>query len=185
MANSALDFTFAAPGQWKLIGTQTAANSATIDFTGLSSTYAMYCIVIDSAKPVTDAVTFQIRTSSNNGTSYDSGASDYSYSGYYMNQNSNGSGIYSAAAAQIVCTNTIGNAANEYLVGVLELINPSGTATARNMLWRFGYLSESSDNRQGTGYGRRIASASYNAVRLFFSSGNISSGTFTLYGLEA
>ena len=61
------------------ISTATAASSATIDFTSLSSTYFLYIVVIANLAPVTDGAILYMRTSSNNGISYDSTAGNYSW----------------------------------------------------------------------------------------------------------
>jgi hypothetical protein len=64
---------------FELIDTQTASSSASIEFTDLSSTYSMYKVIIYNFVPVTDEANFYMRTSTNNGTSFDSGVSDYSW----------------------------------------------------------------------------------------------------------
>ena len=187
MAKSALDFTFAAPGQWKLIGSQTAANSATIDFTGLSNAYNSYCIVVSNIIPVTNGVSLFMRTSTNNGTSYDVGASDYNYRLAGAVDNSVGANS-GTNAAQIKLTGlssyVLGNGTAQALFGTIGLYN-IGSA---NRAYIQGSLScYNSSNLQERDWcdGFRNSATAVNAVRLIMSSGNISSGTFTLYGLEA
>ena len=60
-----------------LISTATASNSASVSFTGLTSQYDEYEIQFTSVLPQTDAAALCLRTSTNGGSSYDSGASDY------------------------------------------------------------------------------------------------------------
>lgn len=186
MANSALDYTVLAPGQWKLIGSQTAANSATIDFTDLSTAYYRYSIVFYNVVPTTDAVNLYLRTSTNNGTSYDSGATDYlSRSGGFVDNTYGSTGF---TASQIILSQvtgySLGNGTGESAFGQIDIFNAGQADRLRvgctlhaynSYPYHMGVLSE----------GFRNSATAVNAVRLIMSSGNISTGTFILYGLEA
>lgn len=173
-------------GAWELISTATASSSATISFTDLTSSYFMYMVVIDQMIPATDAIVFRMRTSTNNGSSYDSGASDYAWS---LLGNNGVTGSYSSddqsdSELQLTDSITVGSGAEEGLRGLLYLINPS----AANYTHVNSYLSfVSSGGNIATAYvaGARKSSADVDAIQFSCSSGNIASGTFKLYGLAA
>jgi hypothetical protein len=53
-----------------LLGTYTASNSASLDITGLSSTYKSYEFVFIHLKPATDAVNLRMRVTTDGGATY-------------------------------------------------------------------------------------------------------------------
>jgi hypothetical protein len=65
-------------GAVHLIETQTASSSATIDFV-LPSGYSKFEIVFADIVPATDNAAFWLRTSTDGGGTFDSGASDYAW----------------------------------------------------------------------------------------------------------
>lgn len=170
-------------GKWIKLATATASSSATVDFTGLSSTYAAYKIVFSHIAPATDNVALWLRTSSNGGSSYDSGASDYRYVSPLIGSIGTYTSNVSGGAAQIVVIDGMGNAANEVGSGEVTIYNPSAA--------KYGQLFFSitgTDTSSGTrvvfgGGGVRKSAADIDAIRLMYSSGDIASGIFDLYGL--
>ena len=64
----------------KFIGSTDISGAATYAFTAVvAASYEMYLISFDNIIPATDSVALEMRTSSNAGSSYDSGASDYGF----------------------------------------------------------------------------------------------------------
>lgn len=175
----------AAGGAWELIGTVTASNDASVAFTGLSSTYFAYKVYMDDITPATDSVTFYMRTSTNNGSSYDSGASDYEWT--FMRSPSNSStpgGSGDTADSQIEFGLVGGSSGNEALSGFVDIINPSGTGETR-VVAIINYDRASAVLEQTTIAGKRKSAADVDAIQFLYSSGNIESGTFKLYGIKA
>lgn len=174
-------------GSWVKISSQTAANSATIDFTGLSNAYNSYCIVVSNIIPVTNGVSLFMRTSTNNGTSYDVGASDYNYRLAGAVDNSVGANS-GTNAAQIKLTGlssyVLGNGTAQALFGTIGLYN-IGSANRAYIQGNLSCYNSSNLQERNWCDGFRNSATAVNAVRLIMSSGNISSGTFILYGLEA
>lgn len=174
------------PNDWVKISTATASSSSSIDFTGLSSTYRQYKIVIDAAVSGTDSVALWLRTSTNNGSSYDAGASDYAHGRFVLLLNTAATIQAGAdeADAQIVVSTGMGTATEEGYSGTITIHNPSG---ARNC--RIDYMgvtkTSTADYYFTNGGGARLATADVDAIRFLCSSGNIASGTFTLYGVRA
>jgi hypothetical protein len=158
------------------ITTTTASSVATVDFTGINSTYKQYVIQIMSAVPVTDGATFHMRTSADGGSTFDSGGTDYFY---YINTKVN--------AAQINLTiNGVGSdtPGETGYNGSFNIIDPSNTTNRKEILFDYSMLNDSNAYERSLGVGQRASTAIINAVRLYFSSGNIESGTFTLYGVR-
>lgn len=175
-----------APG-WTFIASQDAAVSANINFTQFNSEYAAYKVVIANYKPATDAVNLIMRTSSNGGVSYDAGASDYAYGALETAMAAatiDPSIVSDESASEIVLAVSVGNAANELASIEITIFKPSA-ATPCSATWA-GYFKDDAGIYQSvSGSGVRVAAADVDAIRFLASSGNITSGTFTLYGLRA
>lgn len=170
------------PIDMELLATATASASATIDFTltgWTNSDYIAYKIVFAHVAPATDNVTFQVRTSSDGGANYDAGAGEYRYSGMAVN-----TAVVSGSATIIALMNNCGNAANETLSGEIELFNPSA-AQFGTVKWHLSGFNTAGTNQVTQGVGVRTNAADVDAIRIMFSSGNVASGEFRLYGIKA
>lgn len=168
---------------YELIATATASNDAAIDFTGLSSTYFMYKLVIANVVPASDGVSLAIRTSTDGGATYDSAAGHYAYGTFRVDSSSTG---YDASASSTILTLCvdIGSDTNESVSGEISLYNPSGTEYT-HASGNFIYENSAGSVRYGAGGGYRLSAADVDAVRVLFTSGNIESGSIKLYGLKA
>ena len=170
-------------GDWALLATATASADATVDFTGLSSTYAAYMVIYAHVAPATDAVLLNLRTSTDGGATYDAGASDYSWVSFVTSTAPATGQIVDGADAQItIGANSLGNAANETNSGCVWLFNLSSA--------NYGTVYYESSGRDSLGRlvgvygtGQRLSAANVDAIRFMFSSGDITSGEFRLYGL--
>ncbi len=179
-----------ATGAWTFIVAVTASTSASVEFTDLSPNFCMFMIVLKNIAPDTDEVSLIMRTSSNNGVSYDSGASQYEWGnlvGLFQPQFQL-SGEEGDTEIHITGTHLdglIGNGANQNLSGFIYIYDPLSTEFTR--LTSTGTLT-SGFNDAGIAYsagGTRLSAALVNAVQFSMSSGNIASGTFALYGLTS
>jgi hypothetical protein len=161
-----------------LISSQTASSSASISFTGLTA-YPIYFVTIQQAVPATNAQFMLMQMSSNNGSSwvtsgYLAGCTYFNYNGSTGANQSNSSGW---ALSDVMSNSTGYLSASFYIYGANVAINPniSGTCSFYN-----------SGNRYVFGIvGGVGGSTGLNAINFLMSSGNISSGIFTLYGLTA
>lgn len=135
--------------------------------------------VIVGIRALTDDVDLYIRTSSNNGTSYDSGAGEYSYA-LTGNASLGSQALYSGSDTKIIVSPTAGgvtgwgNAVNEG--GLVELIFKQPSETT---FYKIANINASiADMNSGSacvlnGTGIRLSASVVNAVQLSFSSGNI------------
>lgn len=156
---------------WELISLITPTAVSAIDLVDLSpfSIVRIQGIV----KPANDIVKLLAQTSSNNGSSFDSGASDYGYSFRY-------------AAAAVVTTNTagstsginlnpgnsVGNNTNEWMTFELTFFNfnkATWTSYATSAQW----VNESGAYQDGVYQrGFRVSTTARDAIRLAWTAGN-------------
>jgi hypothetical protein len=180
VANSAL----AAPAGMTFLSTQTASNSAQIDFTtGLNDTYDRYVIALSNVKPQTDDVALYVRIGTGVGPTYQSSGYGYAFRDYF-----GGVDLTSASAAQIACTRLgsttgVGNASGEHLDGTFEFDNPE-TSDQFMIGFKLRFIRANADMTAIDGAGAYFSVTAITGIRFFFSSGNIVSGRFTMYGVN-
>jgi hypothetical protein len=169
-----------------LLSTQTASNSPNIDFTSvITSTYDEYEITFQNLVPQTDDTYLMLRTSSNNGTSYDATVGDYSYAN---RTNSSGSTVVNVAAllnaSEIYVARRIGNSTGENANGEITIKNPLNTTVYKLIKCTTDCIQYTGDYASFSGGGTRKSTSAVNAIRLLMNSGNIASGTFRMYGIK-
>jgi hypothetical protein len=157
----------------ELISTTTVSTAvATVDIAIPTSGYSFYRMIITNLTG-SAASSVRFRTSSDGGSTFDAGASDYN------NENNAGDAIYFAnggtpfsdadAEKGANIENTFINTAGFYFLVGTEM----------------NYYRSSDDSAQyysGPVSGVRNSATQVNAVRYFFNTGNITGGTFKLYG---
>ncbi len=186
--SGALSFATPATGAMTLLSTATASASSSIDFTGLSSTYRTYIVYISNCVP-TVADDFAMRTSTNNGSSFDSSASNYVTQMNSILSGSQNIQFYSGANGDrilLMPPNNISSTANlGGYSGAITILNPSNASNTAIT------AASSFTNTSGThsytscGGARLNSSGAVNAIRFFMYNGNtIASGIFKLYGIS-
>ena len=120
----------AGAGDWVLTHSASASGSSELTFTGLSSTYNVYVVVVDNFVPANDGDRLAYQTSTDNGSSYDSVASDYYFRGWYVFTD----GVTSALDSDSSSTNILGsgsaepgNNTNESSSSITWFYNPSAS----------------------------------------------------------
>lgn len=172
----------------QFISSATASASASLTFTGLTSAYSQYVFVLSHMRPATDDVELWIRTSTDGGSTYDSGAGTYAWqltTGYSA---TSVSAYGSASDTKIGMTSTSAtwgtdNAAASAVCGTVRLNNPSAALNCK-LSFDTVYGSDAGGNHCVAGGGRRIAAADVDAIQFLFESGNITSGTIYMYGIK-
>jgi hypothetical protein len=175
------------PGK-DLLETKTASNSATIDFvlTKWLQLYDRFEIDLEDILPATNATDLYMRTSSNGGSSYDNGASDYAYATLRV-RGGGGTvqGASSDADTKIILNDlALSNVAGESLAGKLIVHNPRASARCK-VSWDLFHFTDDTGFvlARLVGGGARMATADVDAIRFLASSGN-HSGTYRLYGIR-
>jgi len=179
------DGTWQAPGggAWSVITHTVASSASTISFTGFnSSTYGAYQ-VFWRYTPGTDNSRLYMRTSSNGGSSYDSGGSDYRYAGTTAND-SNATGTeYSAGNDHITLQGVNGgNASGEHNMGYLFIVNPDA---AVNCYINIFNANQWDDVKMAyfAGAAMRASAADVDAIQLYPNNGT-ATGEFTFLGMK-
>lgn len=174
-------------GALSFITSGTASSSSSLDFTSLGN-YSYIEFVLVDILGATDDIDFYIRTSTDNGSTYDNGATDYAQV-IIGRSGATAIAVTPAKTTQIGVTNNqalgvdIGNVAGEGLSGRFLLFNPTGTAK-RKMWGEFNFINADGNAGMSTTAATRDTAADVDAVRFLFSSGNIASGSIYVYGLS-
>ncbi len=172
-----------AVGTWQLVATTAASSSATIAFTGLTTSYEIYKVIISNLIPQTTNTHLRLQFSANNGSSYQTGATAYFYCGSNMDQGATASwnnGNPSYIQLDHTGISTTANA-NTWEITFIETAT---SLTDNGCSWQGRYLDATGTFQIGVvGQGRYNGTQATNAIQFLMSSGNISSGTFKLYGL--
>ena len=177
-------YTFGRKNTAVLLQEQVASASASLNFTDfVDSEFDDYFVVLENLIPATDGSLLRMRTSTNGGSSYDSGASDYHYSRGGTTAAGSGTNANSTSTA-IEFTSSVGNAANETGVSGRIDFNKPQSAIYFGMNFAVRWLDTSTIPLNMDGVGYRMAAADVDAFQLLFSSGNITSGSAKLYGLR-
>ena len=180
-----------ATGNMVLISSQTASNSASISFTtGIDSTYKEYQFWFVNVKPATDATQLTFNLSTDSGSNYNVAKTTTNFKAYHNETDTvqgliyedtmdlaQGTGVQRISDGQ-------GNASDESACGVLTLFNPSSTTYVKHFISSFTEYNAGDYNVSMfvAGYGNTTSAV--NAIRFTFVSGNISDGTFLMYGIK-
>ena len=157
---------------------------ASVDLTGfVPADYTSYEVELINVVPATDAATLNARTSSDGGSSYDSGASDYgwSYSGLNTSDNTQSEGAISSEAR--VCQSAGSSAGEDGVSGTIRIHGPD-LAKETKASYHMTYCDTAGRHAYVIGGFTRLSSADVDGVQIFFSSGNIESGTIVFRGIK-
>jgi hypothetical protein len=156
----------------------TATPSVTL--TGIDSTYDVYMVRYNNVLPVNDNVLLSNRVTVS-GTADTTANYDYAYK--LLQANTTFSNVSATNDTDNVL-GTNGTGGNESTNGIMYLFNFNNASE-----YSFGTventLREADTNLRGIqgGYVHTVAQAC-DGIQFFYASGNIASGTFTLYGLK-
>lgn len=184
-AANIIDVTSGLALPYQKISSQTASSSSVIDFSSIPSGYSAFFVTLNRIRPATDGALLYLRT----GTGGTYASSSYtnlinfidSIDGQSSYKDSDGAG----SEVRLTANYGVSSGSGDHGVcGCLELtsmntaVSPA-VATFRTMF----YTGSRRVMTQGACRGE--SSGATDCIRFLFSTGNISSGTFTLYGLIA
>ncbi len=173
----------AAVGGLRFISSIDLANDATAAFTGFDAAkYDAYKIVYSNVIPATDSTSLDMQFSSDGGTTWDVGASDYVYLRAAWTWDLATFGETTSTKIRLGSF-AIGSAANED--GVSGEINIYGPHLAKRTRISSNQVGLGSGGRLigGLVWAKRDSAVATNAIRLFMDAGNLESGTITMYGM--
>jgi hypothetical protein len=169
------------------IQSQSVSNVASVDFvTGLTSVHDHYLITITNMVPATNNTNLWLRVSQDGGATFKAGATDYGYSWFaYGNATSGQTGAVndSKIVLFVGVRNTV--AASDVLNGTVRIYAPAGTAVNKWVTSDLACYASNPEIVRSMANGLfQLNTSAINGIRLLMSSGNITSGIFTLYGIR-
>ena len=187
--------TASAGGNLVKIASTTASSSSSVSFTsGIDSTYKEYIFFFNNIHPATDNVAFEFNLSSDGGSNYNITKTTSFFKAYH-NEADSGNHLGYASGADLAQSTSyqhlissdanegIGNDNDQNGVGYLHLFDPSNTTFVKHFIStvQFNQHNDYSINNYIAGYAN--TTSAINAIDFKMSSGNIDSGTITMYGV--
>lgn len=167
-----------------LLTSGTVSAAATLDIVLTSYTaYSGILFNLTNFIPATSGAQLYMRVSTNGGSSYDAGASDYKYQ---LNLGNSATGAFTAsssnaAAQMLLMNNSTTNASTDAYSLQVRLMGQTSTAVKPHIDY-IGSLMSGANLYTANGGAARDAAQDTDAVRFLYSSGNIASGTYAVYG---
>ena len=186
-------------GAMTFIKKLTASSSSTLSFVNgssdvvLDNTYKEYLFIFKNIHPATDGVNFTFNGSDDSSShSYDITKTTTAFRYYHGEDGSNGSMAYSSSTDLAQSTSDqrlnhgdqLGNGADENFVGYLHLFNPSSTTFVKHFIAQTQMNSATNYSVGGNTAGYFNTTSAITAIQFSMTSGNIDSGTITLYGIN-
>jgi hypothetical protein len=162
-----------------------ASSSSTVSFTGLTA-YDNYMIIWSKVYPDTaSSILFTMFTSTNNGSSY--ATTNYKYGMPYVGSNGTGvAGIASSTNSTYIniCPDNMNSARPESQISGQVILNLKNSTSVDFSAWgQIAMVNDSFNLYAGAFSAYRTETSQVNAVRFKFTSGNMTTGTFRLYGI--
>ena len=171
-----------AGGAMVLLSTVTASNSATVDLeTAFNSTYDQYLIIAAGVKTANDGDGVWCRMKI--GGSYLTTNTYTFICPFSSNSNGTFNSTSGANVAQITLVTRLGNAASRNANFAMYVNNPASTSLTKNVYFQSSSIDDSGNLLSLNGTGFNSGTSALTGIRFFGSSGNLSSGTFRLYGI--
>jgi len=183
-------------GNLILIKTQTASSSATISFVDgtsdvvLDDTYKEYLFTFNNIHPATDNSNFTFQGNAAGGADYNETITSTDFQAYHKEDGTGGGAAYSGGNDQAqgtgfqVLAQGVGNNNDQNASGYLHLFNPSSTTFVTHFISHF-QLNHHQDYGQNEFVGGYFNTTSaIDEIQFKMSSGNIDSGTISLYGVK-
>ena len=162
-----------------LLSSGSASAVATVDV-AIPSGYRSVDLRFNGLTPATDAVTLYVRLSQSG--SYLAGASDYSWAQVVANA-AGATATGDGADSEIELASNVDNGAGSYCWGSIAIHNADSSSIRKGIDWTGGYNNGIGSVLSLWGAGQIIANSNaVDGVRLLFSSGNVATATYALYG---
>jgi hypothetical protein len=176
----------ASSGGLTSISNASISAATNVDITGFdSSLYDNYEVWISNGQPGTDAVILEMETSTDGGTSFDTGVSDYSWAAHSMNEGAGESlnGDTDDSEIQLTGGGAVGNAANENVSAKINVFSPETTEFTA-ITWSALHRNPSTALQSHQGSGERQSAADVDALRFHFSGGDwLAQGSIQFLGI--
>lgn len=169
------------PGSLVLLDTKTAATSATIDFTSdITATYDDYIVKLVDVIPATASTDLLMLVSTDNGATWASTTYAWAYNFNGVTDGTTGVSTATAQAAATLASGVVN--ATTGITGTVEAFSPaSGGDKQFRVLLTFKQPTPKLYHFSGGAFWQ--TATAYNALRFKAASGNLTSGSFRLYGV--
>lgn len=171
---------------WETIERQEITTGvATVEFSGFDETlYDEFELVGSEVTQASDGVPIIFRTSTDGGSTFDNGATDYAWALERQAETAGGGSTGDAGSAgdlAIRIMDSGGNAAGEFINFVMRM-GPMDGSEIKSVHWRgTGRISDGNE-WNFNGAGSRLSTTAVDAFQLLAGAGNIDGGVFTLRG---
>ena len=179
-------------GGLNLISTQTASDSASISFTsGLDSTYKEYIFKFYDIHPSDNGVHFEFNGSTDSGSNYNVTKTTSFHNAFHY-ENGSATGLryntgydhaQSTSYQRFNAEDFMGDDADQSLVSILHLFNPSSTTFVKHFTATSQFSSDQSVSINTFFAGYFNTTSAIDAVQFRMSSGSIESGVIKMYGV--
>ena len=177
---SAPSWVVAGSGALTYISQVVASSSTTVNFTGLTA-YDNYMVVFSKVFPSASAVQFQLRTSTDNGSTYTT--TDYKYGLYFTGSNSATPGGRASGSDSYIRLSPNDMNSSSQISGQI-ILNLKNGSSYDFFAYGNGAAIDENPLTYGFGFGgSRAETSATNAIRFKFTSGTMVTGTFRLYGI--
>ena len=167
-------------GSLILIDSDTASNSASVSLTGISSTYDVYLCVLNGITPTADA-NFNMRVTTSGTADSDS---EYDKASEVFKVNTSFGTTTDTDEAQWRINSTVGTDTGEQANHTIYLFNFNNSSEYSFYTNESVKLNACAELEGYQGGGAHTVAETNDGVNFFFTSGNIESGEFKLYGLK-
>jgi hypothetical protein len=163
-----------------LVAPASVNNVAAIDIISIPATARAVEVELAFVAPATDNVDLLLRTSTDNGSTFDTSAGHYQYANVVNTVGGSIAANNSASSTALMVAAGMGSASNENGSGRVRLHFP-GDAQYCCVEWEFTYRNQSSGTLvRVSGGGFRLAVADVDALRILFSTGNINTCRYSV-----
>lgn len=169
------------------LAVQAASTSASINFLNyFSATYSSYVIVVTNVQPGTAGHNLQLNTTVNAGTNW---LVPTNAAWNATQANSNFPGTSSTTAINLQGNNdTLGTSTQTFngTITINGYVAAAGNPSfSLNIFWHCGFVGSANGFGSITGSARWTNSSAFNGIQFVMDSGNLTAGTFELYGILA
>ena len=188
--------TGSAGGAMNTIKKLTASSSSTLSFVDgssdvvLDNTYKEYIFVFNNMHPATDGANFTFQGSTDSGSNYNTTMTTTYFTAFHNEAGSDQSLTYETGRDLAQSTsfktliNEVGNDNDQCCSGFLHLFNPSSTTFVKHFICNINSYFNANYTMNAFTAGYFNTTSAIDALQFKMSSGNVDSGTITLYGIN-
>jgi len=188
--------TGSAGGAMNIIKKLTASSSSTLSFVDgssdvvLDNTYKEYIFVFNNMHPATDGANFTFQGSTDSGSNYNTTMTTTYFTAFHNEAGNDQSLTYETGRDLAQSTsfktliNEVGNDNDQCCSGFLHLFNPSSTTFVKHFICNINSYFNANYTMNAFTAGYFNTTSAIDALQFKMSSGNVDSGTITLYGIN-